>query len=619
MSPWILRGLWVLGLGLVFVGGLGAAPASGGREAFPGSFVAVLSGDEEVPPVPTRARGVALFEVAPDGTAIHYKLIVANIYNPFMAHIHLGPRGVNGPVVVSLFGPVPPGGGRFDGVLAEGTITAAHLVGPLAGKSLQDLLKAMASGNAYVNVHTNDGVPPPNTGPGDMASGEIRGQIDHRTFPEVDPDQALLEANARWIASGARPAFDRAPRLRNLRLVGSLPLGGFNADVWGHRGFAYVGTWGTAARADTCPATGVKIIDLADPANPRWVATAPGRPGTSSEDMVVARINTRFFHGDLLAVGIQRCVPFGQGVEGGLDLWDVTDPRAPTHLAFFSVGEGRFGRGVHEMFLFQRGDRAYALLADPFAEDKFFAGLTHRGLDFKLVDVTDPRNPFLVSQWGAFTDLGIPPIQPGPVTRVSFLHSVWADETGTMAFLSYWDTGMVLLDITDPANPRFLGRTLYRPHEEGNDHSAIPVPGNRLAIVNDEDFRPVGPSGIEDGWGYTRIIDISDPTRPVEIATFATANARSTRTDGFFSVHNPFVRGRTLYLSWYSDGVRVVDLSQPDAPREIASFVPPAHPDPFDFFLPGFAFPFVWGVWVGGDTILASDINFGLYVLKHLP
>ncbi len=116
-----------------------------------------------------------------------YKLIVANIHNVFTAHIHLGARGVNGPVVVFLFGPVPPGGGRFDGVLAEGTITAAHLTGPLAGKSLHDLLKEMASGNAYVNVHTNDGKDPPNTGPGDMLSGEIRGQIDHRVFPAFRP------------------------------------------------------------------------------------------------------------------------------------------------------------------------------------------------------------------------------------------------------------------------------------------------------------------------------------------------------------------------------------------------------------------------------------------------
>ena len=187
--------LWRRWVGILLVLGIlgmasvssSRAMASGGREAFPGNFVAVLSGGEEVPPVPTRARGVALFEVAPDGSAIHYKLIVANIHNVVMAHIHLGPRGVNGPVVAWLFGPVPPGGGRFDGVLAEGTITAADLTGPLAGKSLHDLLEEMASGNAYVNVHTNDGKDPPNTGPGDMLSGEIRGQIDHRVFPAFHP------------------------------------------------------------------------------------------------------------------------------------------------------------------------------------------------------------------------------------------------------------------------------------------------------------------------------------------------------------------------------------------------------------------------------------------------
>jgi len=183
MARQILRGLWVLGLILAAGGVIGAAPASGGQEAFPGRFVAVLSGGEEVPPVPTRARGVALFDVAPDGSAIHYKLMVANIHNVVAAHIHLGQRGVNGPIVVFLFGPASPGGGRFDGVLAEGTITAAQLIGPLQGKPLKDLLDAMVGGDTYVNVHTNDGQDPLNTGPGDMATGEIRGQIDHRTFP----------------------------------------------------------------------------------------------------------------------------------------------------------------------------------------------------------------------------------------------------------------------------------------------------------------------------------------------------------------------------------------------------------------------------------------------------
>ena len=70
-----------------------------------------------------------------------------------------------------LYGPVPPGGGRQTGVLATGTITAADLVGPLTGQPLSALVDAMRAGHAYVNVHTNDGVAPTNTGPGDFPGG----------------------------------------------------------------------------------------------------------------------------------------------------------------------------------------------------------------------------------------------------------------------------------------------------------------------------------------------------------------------------------------------------------------------------------------------------------------
>ena len=140
-------------------------------------FVAALSGGEEVPARPTRARGVATFHLSPDGTEIAYKLIVANIENVTASHIHKGAAGVNGPVGVFLYGPAPSGGGRTDGPLAEGVITAASLGGPWAGMTLADLVADIEAGNAYVNVHTNDGVAPTNTGPGDFPGGEIRGQI----------------------------------------------------------------------------------------------------------------------------------------------------------------------------------------------------------------------------------------------------------------------------------------------------------------------------------------------------------------------------------------------------------------------------------------------------------
>jgi len=141
------------------------------------NFIAILTGDNEVPANDTLARGVAVFRLSDDGASLSYRLIVANIDNVVASHIHVAPAGVNGAVVAFLAGPFPAGGGRTDGVLAEGTITAASLVGPLAGQPFATLVAALNTGNAYVNVHTNDGVAPVNTGPGDFPGGEVRGQI----------------------------------------------------------------------------------------------------------------------------------------------------------------------------------------------------------------------------------------------------------------------------------------------------------------------------------------------------------------------------------------------------------------------------------------------------------
>ena len=97
--------------------------------------------------------------------------------NVIMAHIHLAPEGVNGPVVAFLLQPQAPGGGPSHGVIATGTIRSSDLLGPLAGMTLADLISAMQAGTTYANVHTDDGVAPPNTGPGDFPGGEVRGQI----------------------------------------------------------------------------------------------------------------------------------------------------------------------------------------------------------------------------------------------------------------------------------------------------------------------------------------------------------------------------------------------------------------------------------------------------------
>jgi hypothetical protein len=144
------------------------------------TYTAKLSGDAHVPaPIKTDATGELKLVVSADGKSISYALTLDDILNPASADLHLGPPAANGPLVIKLFpvGDAKPKKGPYSGLLAEGRIDAGDLIGPLAGAPLSDLLEQLAEGNAYVNVHTSDGVDPPNSGPGDYRLGEIRGQI----------------------------------------------------------------------------------------------------------------------------------------------------------------------------------------------------------------------------------------------------------------------------------------------------------------------------------------------------------------------------------------------------------------------------------------------------------
>jgi hypothetical protein len=161
---------------VVFTLLIGTSAAQASPAASSDNFAAPLSGVQEVPPADTNARGVATFKLSKDGTSLDYKLIAANIENILQAHIHCGAEGVNGPVVAFLYPPGPPPvliEGRFDGVLAEGTITAANVIPrpdsaacPGGIANFDELLARMRSGEAYVNVHTTQ-----------FPGGEIRGQI----------------------------------------------------------------------------------------------------------------------------------------------------------------------------------------------------------------------------------------------------------------------------------------------------------------------------------------------------------------------------------------------------------------------------------------------------------
>jgi CHRD domain len=135
-------------------------------QTIPSIFRATLEGEQEVPPVDSDAKGVAIFRSSNDATELEYKVIVANIEDVTAAHIHLAPIGENGDIVAFLFNPEAPTDGTTNGVLAEGNITSADLVGPLEGATLSELIDEIEAGNTYVNVHTVE-----------HPGGEIRGQI----------------------------------------------------------------------------------------------------------------------------------------------------------------------------------------------------------------------------------------------------------------------------------------------------------------------------------------------------------------------------------------------------------------------------------------------------------
>ena len=130
-------------------------------------FNAALTPEQEVqdPPVQSDARGRILLRVSPDGD-VHYRLMVTRIKDVTGAHLHLAPARQNGGVVVNLLGE-SPGPGPFQGILADGVITAADLVGPLAGMTMEALLDQIVAGNIYANVHTVA-----------YPAGEIRGQLE---------------------------------------------------------------------------------------------------------------------------------------------------------------------------------------------------------------------------------------------------------------------------------------------------------------------------------------------------------------------------------------------------------------------------------------------------------
>lgn len=136
------------------------------------TFTATLSGANERPTaLTTPATGSATFTLSADGNTLTWSVVTTGLNNAVASHIHIGGRDVAGPIVLPLYAAA-----ASNNPTIAGSVTRATFTSPL-GVSFDGLLALMRSGDTYVNVHTDNGIAPPNTGPGDFPGGEIRGQI----------------------------------------------------------------------------------------------------------------------------------------------------------------------------------------------------------------------------------------------------------------------------------------------------------------------------------------------------------------------------------------------------------------------------------------------------------
>lgn len=456
-------------------------------------------------------------------------------------------------------------------------------------------------------------------------------------------DDELLKDEKHFLEQSQKTydGGNRAGSALNMVAVGHNNLGGrgFNGDVWVHKGYAYVGHWGftdwaNGSKTRFCPQepnNGVAIIDSRDPTRPTVVSRLQNPAGTSAEDIVVYTAHYGPLAGrEIAAAGIQVCGGSRNDASfpRGLMLWDVTNPATPVQLGFLSFG--CCTRGLHEFEIEDRADlnKTFVYATDPTAEEPDSSSPTghedHAGRGpFRLIDITDPRNPRLASHWG-FLSRGVTPTAgQGCDADGLYGHGAEPSQDGKLVFLSYWDSGFVAVDVTNPANPVYKGRTTYPATADGDAHSSNYDDARKLLFTADEDFCKASGTGIEKGFGYMRVYDYSNLAAPVQIGKYRTPNSLGTddQAAGDFTIHNPLLVGKTVYASWYTDGVRVIDVSNPRAPREVAYFVPPAGENPVKpnqrFVLPSTTQ--IWGVAYDAATglVYASDMNTGLWILKR--
>jgi hypothetical protein len=300
---------------------------------------------------------------------------------------------------------------------------------------------------------------------------------------------------------------------------------------------------------------GTSVLDVRDPARPREVARLPAAPNTHAHKVQI--------QGDVMLTNRELIPRMQPPHEAGLAIHDISDPQQPRRLGWW----GCSGKGVHRMTWWD-GSLAYLASTSDDAVDHHLV----------ILDVSDPTDPVEVSRWW-YPGQGNDEMPDWDDSwRVRLHHAIVRDG---FAWCAWWDKGLVVLDVGDPTKPRLVG-TLELDHETSRaTHTFCPLPGRDVAVTTEERI-PEGCVGVPP---RARLIDIRDPGQPRVLSSFPEPEGDFCERGGRFGPHNihepkpgTLIDGSTVYMTWFNAGLRVYDVSDATRPTEIAAFMPDPPP-----------------------------------------
>lgn len=301
---------------------------------------------------------------------------------------------------------------------------------------------------------------------------------------------------------------------------------------------------------------GTTILDVSNPAQPRVVNQIMCPPNVHSHKVQIA--------GDILLVNYEQYPRGAASPERvGCQILDISDPTDPLEIGFCDTG----GRGVHRIW-YTGGDTVY-LSAQP-------DGYNERIM--MIVDIADPSRPREIGRWwypGMWQAGGETAPWGNDVQAFGVHHPVVHDER---AYCGFWGGGLLILDIADLSAPKVVSHTPWQPGEGGSTHTALPLPDRDLLIVADESTA----HNCQEAPRRVRIFDIKDENQPRLLSMFPEPQGDFCERGGRFGPHNvhenrpgSFISDQTIFVTYFNAGLRVVDISRAEEPREIAYYIPP--------------------------------------------